>query len=314
MFTGQNPVDILCNLPVLPTAGSFIVTDPKGTSRYAFIGLAQSHFYALDLWSGALTLLPVFPAQFVWGAGMCAAYDATLGRLWVVGPGTGAGDDSHTGYWNVATGAWVAADAGNTLDALLGATWATAGTLLALTADLSGAYPLTNAASVVDLVLRGSGLNAQYQYRINTDTWVASAVPGAASAAGCSYAVPWALDHAHVYSTHGGASAVLRRWDIAANTWADVTPIPPFTSTISAGTSLLTHPNGRLILARIGTTGQIVAYDPHTNAQVPYADLMGADGYPEAGTRLCAYTQNGSTYLVALLHGSTQVQRIRIVE
>jgi hypothetical protein len=314
MRSGQNPVDILCDLPVVPSAGSFIATDPKGASRYAFLGLGQNYFYALDLWSGGLTLLPVFPAAFVWGAGMCAAYDGTLGRLWVVGPGAGAGDDSHTAYWNVATGAWVAADAGNTLDALLGGTWSTAGALFALTADLSGAYPITNGAGVVDLVLRGGGLNTQYQFRISTDTWVASAVPGAVSAAGCSYAVPWAIDHGGVYSTHGGGSTVMRRWDIATNVWANVTPIPPFTSAFGAGSSLLTHPDGRLILARVAATNQIIAYDPLLNTHTPYADLMGADGYPEAGTRMCAYKQNGDTYLVAMIHGSTQVQRIRIVE
>lgn len=314
MRAGQNPVDILCNLPAVAPAGSFIVTDPRGVHPLAYLGFGQALFYELNLWTGALQRLADIPAGLVFGAGTCAAYDSTNGRVWAVGPGAGAGDDSYTGYFSLATGAWVAADAGNTLDGLLGATWGTDASLFCFSTALSGAYPITNAAGIANLLLRGSGLNTCYQFGIGADTWVASAVPGVVSGAGTTLVPAWGHNPDRVYSTHGGGSTVVRYYGIAGNAWGNVTPVPTFVDAPNTGTSAVAHPDGRKILYRLNATGQILYYDPVTNALVPYARIYGPDGTATVGSKLCAYKQDGDTYLVALVHGSSQVQRIRIVE
>ncbi len=310
MRTGQNPVDILCNLPSVAPAGSFIVTDQLGRSQFAYCGFGQSSFYEINLYTGAIQRRADIPAGLVWGAGTCATYDSNNARVSVVGPGTGAaGDFAYTGYYNIATDAWVATGAGGQLEALLANTWGTEGTLLHLGTAMSGTYT----GDV--MILRGSNLNTCYLFSIAGNAWAATGVPGAAANVGATMAVAWAHNPDRVYGTLGGGVAPLAYYSVAGGNWPMFVGGPTFSVGPTTGTAACTHPDGRLVLYRLNATGQILAFDPVTNTITSYARIYGADGTATVGTaKMCAYKQNGDTYLVVLLHGSTQVQRIRIVE
>lgn len=308
MRAGQNPVDILCNLPSVAPAGSFFVTDPLGRSPYGYCCFGQSLFYEVNLYNGALRRLANLPAGVVFGPGLCATLNSGNGRVWIVGPGLGAGDDSYTGYYNPLTDAWVAADAANSLDALLGATWGTEGTLVHLGPAMSGAYT----GDV--MILRGGNLNTCYLFSIAGDAWAATGVPGAVAGPGATMAVAWAHNDDRVYASLGAGVAPMAYYSIAGGNWPVFVGGPSFGDGPNTGASACTHPAGRRILYRINATGQIVSYDPVSNALTAYARIYGPDGTATVGNKMCAYVQGGDTYVCVIVHGSSQVQRIRIVE
>lgn len=322
MRAGQNPVDILCNLPAVAPAGSFFVTDPFGISPYGYICFGQSSFYQIDLGSGALRRLPDLPAALVFGPGVtaCWSYAGPNGRgetLDIIGPGVAGPTFAYTGRYDPFNGAWAVTGAAGTLTALLAATWGT---------DAASCFvglPSHGTANAY-VLLRGSGLNTSYRLNIVGNAWAATGgVPGVVSGAGCTMAATWgyAGDDLYAYSTHGGGNVALRRYGVAADAWAAVVPDPVLVDAPNTGTCSCTHPNGRLVLIRLNATGQILAYNPNTmdivggdDVVYPYARIYGPDGTATVGNKLCSWKQNGDTYLGVILHGSSQVQRIRIVE
>jgi hypothetical protein len=312
MRTGENPIDILCNLPTKATAGSFFVTDPLGRSPLGFVAVGQSAFYEVNLYSGALQRRANIPAGLVWGAGTCACYDADRARIWVVGPGTGvAGDFAYTGYYNTATNNWFATGAGGELEALASivATWGTDGALVHLAVSMSRTTYTGD-----ELLLRGSGLRRMYRYDAAGDAWTEGADAGVVASTGCSLAPLWGWNPRSVIAVNGNSVPIPLLWDVPTAGWPMWMTAPTFPEPMTTGSSCVMHPDGRRILYRVNATGQIIIYDPILNTIRTYAHIYGADGTAAVGGKLCAFKQNGDTYLAALLHDSTTIQRIRIVE
>lgn len=308
----QFPVDVFCNLPVVAGAGSFLITGPDGTHSYAYALAGQTAFYRLSLYgSPAYERVASPPAGLVFGAGVCAAYDSTRARIYVVGPGTGGADDVWTGYYNPLANTWTAADAGGTLDALLGGLWGTDGALCSPDAAINGA------ASSQYMYLRGGNLNTFYRFDKVADTWVAMAVPGLAGGAGCTLVWRPAWNADMIQSTHGGGSTAFVQYTISAGTWAGGTPAVVPADGAGLGTCACATPDGFTGLWRLNASGQIMAWT--RTSLFPYARIYGADGVATVGSKMCTYRvgqtgSGGTTFVLVLLHGSNQIQRIRIVE
>lgn len=304
----QFPVDVLINLPVPALAGSFLVADSVGS--YAYILLGQTDFYRINLngspaWQ-RLSDPPSGAGGMVFGAGVCAVWDEQMQRIWVVAPGQGGADFVWTGYYDVATGGWTSADAGGSLDLLLAATWSTDGALV----DTYIAGTLNQY-----LYLRGSNLNTFYRFDKIGDAWAAMAVPTVASGAGVTLIYRPGFNPDFIYSTHGGGSTAMRRYTISTNTWANYIPVPMLTwvGGVNTGTCACSNPDLVGGFWRLNATGQIYA-ESRAVQMYPLVRIYGPDGVATVGNKLSAYKTGGVTFILVLLHSSTQIQRIRVVE
>jgi hypothetical protein len=265
----------------------------------------------VNLYTGALQRRRDIPAGLVWGAGTCACYDADRARIWVVGPGTGvAGDEAYTGYYNTLTNNWFATGAGGQLEALASivATWGTDGALVLLAQAMSATYT----GDV--LLLRGSALGRMYLYSVGGDAWTEGANAGVAASTGCSLAPLWGWNANSVIAVSGNSVPMPQLWDVPTAAWPMWMTAPTFPEPMTTGSSCVIHPDGRKVLYRINATGQIIVYDPLLNTIRAYTHIYGSDGTAAVGGKMCAFKQNGDTYLAVLLHNSTTIQRIRIVE
>jgi hypothetical protein len=233
-----------------------------------------------------------------------------MSRIWVLGSGQLAPDRAWTGHYNTLTGVWTSVDAGGTLDALLGGLWGTDGAM---------AHPCTTVAAAASddfIYLCGNNAAAAYRYQITLDTWttVPPAARGAVGGAGTTLVWPWAINVDRLYAVDGGGLATQRWYSIAGNAWTALAPIPPWTELPTTGTCACSSTDGRYVFIRENATETIFIYDPITSSIFPLGKITTTDGAATVGGRLCSYETGGVHYVVTMIHGSPQVQRIRIVE
>lgn len=305
------PVDVIATLPEIAGAGSFIVTDPRGIRTDGFVLASGTGWYRVDFVSGAVQHLTDPAAGLTFGAGLCGVYDPTGPIIYCFGPGTGGGVDSWTASYTIATGVWAGLDAGNTMDALLGATWATDGAMV---------HPCQTIAATAsdDLIyLTGNGALVNYQYSIIGDTWTTAppANRGAAAGAGCTFDWPSGMTTDILYSLNGGGAATGEAYSILGDAWGGTVYFPPLVAPLpDTGTSSCVSTDGRTIYYRVNATGTVYRWNPMTNALDTVGQLYGPDGVATVGGKIAAYEVGGVEYIVAIVHGSTQIQRMRIVK
>lgn len=307
-----NPIDVIGRLPVIAGAGALIITDPRGTRGDAFIMLAADSWWRLDLTSRALQRLPNPPAGLVFGAGVAACWDATGSNIYVIGPGAGGGLDSWFARYAVGTGVWAAMNSA-TLDALLPGV---------ISLDSALAHPCTTigAAASDDFIYWTGGANAAAslifaRYTIAGNIWtnVPPANRAVAAGAGATLIWPWGHHPDRLTSLDGGGVGTGEWYTIAGNAWAAEAFLPPFTALPAAGTCARPSTDGKYVYIRLNATGTILRYDRLTTAVDTIGQLSTADGAATAGGKFCVYRTDGAEFLVCLLNGSTQIQRIQIV-
>jgi len=304
------PIDIV--VPELPAAagpGSFVVTDPRGDWPYVYIMLSATGWYQVDTRNWTWQQLPSPPAGLAFGAGVCAVKDTSLARIWVVGPGTGAGVDAWFGFFDLVSMTWNPGGAPDvaSLNALLGGVWGTDGAL---------AHPCTAVAAAASddlLYLTGNGGLPVYQFSIAGNTW--TTVPPAnrlvAAGAGTTLDWLWAYSVDLLFSQDGGAAS-MESYGITADAWAAVVPVPAWPTVPGTGSCACASIHGEALYIRLNATGQIYRFDPLTSFVTPLCRLYGPDGTAGAGGKICAYAAAGREYVLALLHGYRQLQRIRL--
>lgn len=311
-IVNTNPVDIIATLPVAASDGAFIITDPRGVRTDAFVMMSATAFYRLDITGGGLQRLPNPPAGLAFGAGVAPVWDETINALFVIGPGTGNGVDSWFARYTYTTGVWAIRNSA-TLDALLPGT---------LGLDASLAHPCTTVGAAVsdDFIYLACGANAvasliSPRYGKGANTWGAVPPANRAVAVGAGATMTWLWGHSPdlIFSLDGTGVGTTEEYSIAGNAWAAPVPVPPFTALPAAGTCACASPKGDLLYFRLNATGGIYTYNRVTNAVTLVAQMYGADGTATAGSKLAVVQVDGVDYLLCLVNGSTQVQRIRIV-
>lgn len=314
----------LPDLPVVAGAGSFVVTDPRGVSTQAVVGLSATDYYLLDIVTGAKQKLPNSPAGLVFAAGISTIWDpsrGTSGRVYVFGPGIGAGADAYMGYIDIATLAWNSGGVPEiaSLNAILGATWATDGAL---------AHTCSSVAAAGDdnsIYLVGNAGVASFRYDISEPAGVGwTSVPPAnrlvAAGAGATLNWCWGWSMNRLMSLDAGGVGTAEYYRIladaggAANTWLAQVPVPAFTVLPTTGTCSCTSCDGTKVYFMLNQTGQIFSYTPVDLKVRPVAEVYGAPGLGAAtvGRRMAAFKYRGSEYLVILIQGTPYVQRIRL--
>lgn len=310
--TNLNPVDILATLPAAAGDGAFIVTDPRGTRTDAFVMTSATGFYRLDLTSGGLQRLPNPPAGLTFGAGVAPVWDETINGIFVIGPGAGAGVDSWFARYTYTTGVWAPMNSA-TLDVLLPGT-------LGLDAALVHPCTTVGAAASDDFIYLACGANAAAslitpRYSKAGNAW--AAVPPAnrlvAVGAGATMTWVWGYSPDLLFSLDATGLATGEQYSIAGNAWAANTYFPPFTALPAAGTCACASPKGDVLYFRLNATGGIYTFNRLTNVVTLIAQMYGTDGTATAGSKMAVAQVDGVDYLLCIVNGSTQVQRIRVV-
>ena len=326
------PIDYLANLTASAIDGSCIVTDPRGTDRYAYvlqpISADNWEFYKFDLWSRTAQPLsnPARAATTI-TARAKMVFDASGGILatptiWLFAPDTAGGTFFRWQSYNIATDVWTARSS------------VLAGMAAAASIDTSLCHPcnLLGAAPGPDRLIYANGDGGAWGaagpsnlavYDITTDTWarlVGAGPRGGAPAIGSS--LDWLPQcPGYLFSFRGGGSGIIDVYGIVGNAWtaiaaAAIDPPLPFDSEGFETTTLFRYP-WRILCANYG---QIIAVDL-TSLVVPpvaattalVAAIDGADGTAHQGNGLFAWQVGDKLYIGIRPHGSTAVQRIRMI-
>ena len=308
----SNPVDIIATLPVAAGNGAFIITDPRGTRTDAFLMMSATAFYRLDVTGGGLQRLPNPPAGLAFGAGVAPAWDASINAIFVLGPGAGGGVDSWFARYTYTTGVWLIRDSAS-LDVLLPGT-------LGLDATLTHPCTTVGAAASDDFIYAALGANAAAslicpRYTKGGDAWVSVPPANRLVATGAGATMTWLWGHSPdlIFSLDGTGVGTAEAYGIAGNAWGAAVPVPPFTALPAAGTCACASPRGDFLYFRLNATGGIYSYNRVTNDVTLVAQMYGADGTATVGSKMAVVQVDGVDYLLCLVNGSTQVQRIRIV-
>ncbi len=313
----KNPVDIVATLPVPATAGMCMVTDPRGTSPYIYFLFSATSFWRLDTtgWTWQQLASPTAAIMTAFGAGTCMTMDVSGGTIYAFGPGAGGGDDAWTARYTIATDTWAAMDATGDMDALLGATWASDGVLVHPCTSLSPDVPAIGAIPANDyLLLTGNAGLVTYVYQISTDAWTAPLLARPfVVGAGTTASWLWGYSANRVYGQDAGGTAPSRYYNITANTWNNVTPVPALTTLPNTGTCAISSCCGSLQYLHLNATGTILQFNPATSEVTPLATLYGPEGAATAGSKLAAYKVGDREFLLAMLQSTTQLQRVQII-
>lgn len=318
----------LPDLPVVAGAGSFIVTDPRGASTQAVVGLSATELYLLDLTSGSKVRLPNAPAGLSFTAGVSAVWDPSRGtgargRVYVGGPGTAA--DWWWHHLDVDTLAWDVGGAPEvaTLLAILGAFPANVWTI-----DAALAHPCTSVAAAADdnsIYLVGKNGVGSYRYDPTEPAGVGwTSVPPAnrlvAAGAGSTLNWCWGWSMNRLVSLDAGGVGTAEYYRIAADgggaadTWVAMVPVPAFTELPTTGTCSCTSCDGTKVYFAVNQTGRIYSFTPVDLRVRSVAEVYGNPGVGAAtvGRRMAAFRYRGVEYLVILVQGTPYIQRIRL--
>lgn len=180
------------------------------------------------------------------------------------------------------------------------------------------------------LYYMGSNAVTLYRYSISAGTWT-TLTPGvaraAAPAAGMSAHWIWETTDAawadesairngrYIYSFRGTAGAVLDRYDIAGNTWANALTYAPATEVFGAGTK---HTYlGDYLYSQKDATGRWFRYNVVTGEQYGWSTMTYTQGAAIVGdTSFDVHYTDGGTeidYVYMLLNTSTVVLRAMVI-
>lgn len=317
--------NILRSYPDLPAtvgAGACIVTHPTGASTEAYIILSATSFNMVDLVSGSLLRLPNPPAGLVFGAGVCMLWDPSRGasgRVYVFGPGTGAGVDAYWHHFDIATKAWDVGGAPNVaaLNALLGGTWAI---------EASLAHPCTRVGLAVSdnfIYLTGNGGLPAFRYDITEPggtEWTSVPPANRAVLAGPGSTLNWLFGQSvdHLYSVDGNGVGSMERYGIAGDAWAAVVPVPVWTELPTTGTCSCVSTDGRKLYIKLNATGVIYAFDAVGLTLTPVAQIsesINSDGTATTATvgrKMATFKDRDADTLVVMINGTNYLQGIRL--
>jgi hypothetical protein len=175
----------------------------------------------------------------------------------------------------------------------------------------------------------GNNAVAMYRYTISTNAWALLA-PGVARAAapglGMSACIPLNIDRAgwdtentisngkFIYSYRGGASGVLDRYDIAANSWSAVTTINTETFTTGSSYDL----SDRYIYIRKDATNRFFKMSITGNYIEPLSTDFFPDGAALIGNKMWVQTLPNSTnsvkWLYSLQNTGTVLRRLPLYQ
>ena len=171
-------------------------------------------------------------------------------------------------------------------------------------------------------LIGNNSVNIQ-DFNIAANTWAQLAGGGGARAGAPAVGatLTWNLHNPGVLFSHrGGNAATLDTYDIASDTWTSgVAYIPVGTLLWNTGSDACECwpmlPICRVVnyAANAGTLYQLA--NGLTNPiYTQSCRIYGTDGVAHVGKSMVAYQYAGIRYIVYRLHGSTQVQRIRLVD
>ena len=176
----------------------------------------------------------------------------------------------------------------------------------------------------------GSNAVTLFRYSISAGTWTTltpSVARAAAPGAGMSGHWVWEatdaawtnesaiLNGRYIYSFRGAAGAVLDRYDIALNTWANALTYAPATEVFGAGTKYAYRSNA--IYAQKDATGRWFRYNVVTGEQDGWSTMTYTQGAAVAGdTSFDVNYTDGATkidYVYMVLNTSTVMLRAMVI-
>ena len=176
----------------------------------------------------------------------------------------------------------------------------------------------------------GSAAVTLFRYSISAGTWTTlspTVARAAAPAVGMSGHWVWEatdaawtnesaiLNGRYIYSFRGGAGAVLDRYDIALNTWANALTYAPATEVFGAGTKYVYRNNE--IYSQKDATGRWFRYNVVTSEQDGWSTMTYTQGAAVAGdTSFDVHYTDGATeidYVYMVLNTSTVMLRQMVV-
>ena len=176
----------------------------------------------------------------------------------------------------------------------------------------------------------GSAAVTLFRYSISAGTWTTlSPTVARAAAPGVGMSAHWvweATDAAwtsesaiqngrYIYSFRGGAGAVLDRYDIALNTWANALTYAPATEVLGAGTKYVYRLDS--IYAQKDATGRWFRYNVVTSEQDGWSTMTYTQGAAIAGdTAFDVHYNDGATdidYVYMVLNTSTVMLRAMVI-
>ena len=199
--------------------------------------------------------------------------------------------------------------ASNTATTLtLSSAWSTA-------PDATSQYSLEGNDDVLYFI--GNNAITLYRYSISANSWstlspstARAAAPGAGLSGHWIHSVSasdWSNEAAirngrYLYSFRGGGSAVLDRYDIAANSWENALPYAPATETFSAGTKLAY--NGDFLYLQKDATSRWFRYDFAQSAMDGWTTML----YPQG-----AAVVGDTAFDVTFREGNTEIVYIHML-
>ena len=176
----------------------------------------------------------------------------------------------------------------------------------------------------------GSGAVTLFRYSISAGTWTTltpTVARAAAPGVGMSAHWVWEANDAawtnessiqngrYIYSFRGTAGAVLDRYDIALNTWANALTYAPATEVFGAGTKYVYRNND--IYAQKDATGRWFRFNVVTSEQDGWSTMTYTQGAAIAGdTAFDVHYVDGATevdYVYMLLNTSTVMLRAMVI-
>jgi hypothetical protein len=142
----------------------------------------------------------------------------------------------------------------------------------------------------------GNNAVTLYRYSISANSWstltpttARAAAPGAGLSGHWIHSVSasdWSSENSirngrYLYSFRGGGSAVLDRYDLAANTWENALPYAPATETFAAGTKLAY--NGDFLYLQKDATSRWFRYDFAQSAMDGWTTMLYPQGAAVVG-------------------------------
>lgn len=175
----------------------------------------------------------------------------------------------------------------------------------------------------------GNGAVTLYRYSISGNTWSTlspGVARGGAASTGMSAHWIWDTEDAawntenailngrYIYSFRGAGGTLLDRYDIAANSWANV-PYAPQTETFTSGTKWTYH--GNYIYCQKDATGRFFRYNVVTAEQDGFASLLYTQGAAVIGDTLFDVNyRDGATeitWLYLILNTSAVMLRVMVI-
>jgi len=176
----------------------------------------------------------------------------------------------------------------------------------------------------------GSAAVTLFRYSISAGTWTTlspTVARAAAPAVGMSCHWVWEatdaawtnesaiLNGRYIYSFRGGAGAVLDRYDIALNTWANALTYAPATEVFGAGTKYVYRNNA--IYTQKDATGRWFRYNVVTGEQDGWSTMTYTQGLAVAGdTAFDVHYADGATkidYVYMVLNTSNVMLRAMVI-